>query len=117
MKEKKKNDFRQALRQKMAEDYPESADYRFWARFKKEGGPLPWAIKAWAPLFMSVVFILLGLSIYHSPEKNKTMLSFERPMAEQEEVLEFIIELDEELELAFIENEDEELTWYWEESI
>ena len=74
-----KNSFHQKLSRKLREDFPETADYKFWGRFKKEAGPMPWIYRAWAPLFMLAVISLLALAIVNSPEKNRHMLSLDRP--------------------------------------
>ena len=102
--------FKKELRKKIKVEHDEGADYRFWARFKKEGAPSPFLYRAWAPVFMILLCAFLGVSIYHSPEKNEKMLTFK---IEQNSEIESFLELDRESEELFadlgysVDSEDE----------
>ncbi len=90
--------FKQELRKKIKVEHDEGADYRFWARFKREGAKSPLLYRAWAPVFMILLCAFLGVSIYHSPEKNQQMLTVK---IEQPSEIESFIELDRESEELF----------------
>jgi hypothetical protein len=110
------NEFKDKLARKVRHEFPDTADYKFWARFKKESGPIPFVIKAWAPIFMLVVVSLIGLSVYHSPQKNAEILTFQsKAMIETEqEMLNWVLEMDEENEEFFAMGTNDDLN-IWQE--
>lgn len=103
MKRPSQKTFREKLRAKLKEDFPEPADYHFWRRFRKEGGETPFTIRFWAPAFMLVVVAFLGLSIYHNPEINESMLTLESTRIQEthEDMIQWVLEMDEETEKLF----------------
>jgi hypothetical protein len=109
-----KIDFRKKLARKIKVEFPETTDYRFWARFNKEGAPKPLMIKAWAPVFMLVVLSLIGLSIYHNPETNQHMLTLQtdRSIETEQEMLNWVLVMDEENEEFFAMSFEEVTPWY-----
>jgi hypothetical protein len=91
--------FKQKLRKKIKIEHDEGADYRFWARFKKEGAKSPLIYRTWAPVFMILLCAFIGVSIYHSPEKNQQILTFK--VATPTSEIESFLELDRESEEMF----------------
>lgn len=105
------HDFKKKLSNKIKPEFPETADYKFWARFKKESGPVPFMIKAWAPIFMFIVVSLIGLSMYHNPDKNQQMLTLQknRHLETEQEMLNWVLVMDQENEEFFAMDVDEDL--------